>query len=141
MVPWRPEALQISHAIGWELHNKVKHHYPSFPLIPPGRNFLLPGSESATMSAVAVDPQGDATDATSSSTPIEEPEKKKRQYKDFSHDDEKATREFVDFMQSILCGSDARLDAKVDMSTVCLLFAWMCRFHLAYTNVRPCRLN
>jgi len=50
------------------------------------------------MSAVSNDPRGDATDATSSSTPVEEPEKKKRQYKDFSHDDEKETRESL-----ILC--------------------------------------
>jgi hypothetical protein len=90
-----PRAPANSHGYSWTVGNYIIRSNISISPFPhsPGRNFLLPGSDSATMSAVAHDPQSDATDVTSSSTPVEEPEKKKRQYKDFGHDDEKATRE------------------------------------------------
>ncbi|KIJ99862.1 hypothetical protein K443DRAFT_679618 [Laccaria amethystina LaAM-08-1] len=70
------------------------------------------------MSAVAHDPQSDATDATSSSTPVEEPEKRKRQYKDFGHDDEKATHAKVDMSTIELKAEDLYDKEKVDLETI-----------------------
>ncbi|EDR02588.1 plasma membrane H+-transporting ATPase [Laccaria bicolor S238N-H82] len=65
------------------------------------------------MSAVANDPQGDATDA-----PIQEPERKKRQYKDFGQDDEKATYVKVDMSTIELKAEDLYDKEKVDLETI-----------------------
>lgn len=52
------------------------------------------------------------------SPPAEQPEKKKREYKDFGHEEEEATRTWHRFSWAVCAYTHFRIDAKVDMSTI-----------------------
>ncbi|KAF8916427.1 plasma membrane ATPase [Mucidula mucida] len=61
---------------------------------------------------------GDIPAASPSSTPSAEPEKKKREYKDFGHEEEKATHANVDMSTIELKAEDLYDKEKVDLETI-----------------------
>ncbi|KAF8220413.1 plasma membrane H+-transporting ATPase [Tricholoma matsutake] len=63
-------------------------------------------------------PQGDSTEETPTPSDHNEPEKKKREYKDFGHDEEKPTHANVDMSTIELKAEDLYDKEKVDLETI-----------------------